>query len=89
MVESLRNVFAIPELRRRVLFMLAMLAVYRIGNHIPTPGVNTEALAMLAEQARNTMFGLYDLFSGGTCRGSRSSRWASCPTSARRSSCSC
>jgi preprotein translocase subunit SecY len=65
MVESLRNVFAIPELRRRVLFMLAMLAVYRIGNHIPTPGVNTEALAMLAEQARNTMFGLYDLFSGG------------------------
>jgi preprotein translocase subunit SecY len=65
MVESLRNVFAIPELRRRVLFMLAMLAVYRIGNHIPTPGVNTEALALLAEQARNTMFGLYDLFSGG------------------------
>jgi preprotein translocase subunit SecY len=65
MVESLRNVFAIPELRRRVLFTLALLAVYRIGNHIPTPGVNTEALAMLAEQARNTMFGLYDLFSGG------------------------
>src|SRR5918994_2056360 len=65
MVESLRNLFAVAELRNRVLFTLALLAVYRIGNHIPTPGVNTEALAMLAEQARNTMFGLYDLFSGG------------------------
>ena len=65
MVESLRNLFAVSELRNRILFTLALLAVYRIGNHIPTPGVNTEALAVLAEQARNTMFGLYDLFSGG------------------------
>ena len=65
MLESLRNIFQITELRNRVLFTLALLAVYRMGNHIPTPGVNTEALAMLAEQARNTMFGLYDLFSGG------------------------
>jgi preprotein translocase subunit SecY len=39
--------------------------VYRVGNHIPTPGVNAEALSVLAEQARNTMFGLYDMFSGG------------------------
>ncbi len=45
--------------------MLALLGVYRIGAHIPTPGVNTEALAILAEQARGTMFGLYDMFSGG------------------------
>jgi preprotein translocase subunit SecY len=65
MLESLRNIFQITELRNRVLFTLALLAVYRVGNHIPTPGVNTDALAMLAEQARNTMFGLYDLFSGG------------------------
>ncbi|MBP1636411.1 MAG: preprotein translocase subunit SecY [Acidobacteria bacterium] len=65
MVESLRNLFAIPDLRNRVIFTLALLGVYRIGNHIPTPGVNTEALALLAEQARNTMFGLYDMFSGG------------------------
>ena len=65
MLESFRNIFQITELRNRVLFTLALLAVYRVGNHIPTPGVNTEALAMLAEQARNTMFGLYDLFSGG------------------------
>src|ERR687898_217065 len=65
MVESFRNIFQITELRNRVLFTLALLGVFRIGHHIPTPGVNTEALALLAEQARNTMFGLYDLFSGG------------------------
>src|SRR5512143_1573182 len=65
MVESLRNIFAIPDLRKRVLFTLALLGVYRIGNHIPTPGVNTQALAVLAEQAKNNLFGLYDMFSGG------------------------
>jgi preprotein translocase subunit SecY len=65
MLESFRNIFQITELRNRVLFTLALLAVYRVGNHVPTPGVNTEALSLLAEQARNTMFGLYDLFSGG------------------------
>jgi preprotein translocase subunit SecY len=64
-MESLRNLFAVAELRNRVLFTLGLLAVYRVGNHIPTPGVNTQALELLAEQARNTMFGLYDLFSGG------------------------
>ena len=64
-MDSLRNIFAVPELRIRVLFTLGLLGVFRIGHHIPTPGVNTEALALLAEQARNTMFGLYDLFSGG------------------------
>src|SRR5450756_425896 len=65
MVESLRNIFAVPDLRRRVFFTLALLGVYRIGNHIPTPGVNTAALALLAEQAKNSLFGLYDMFSGG------------------------
>jgi preprotein translocase subunit SecY len=65
MIESIKNVVAIPELRRRVLFTFAVLAVYRVGSHIPTPGVNTEALAILAEQAAGTMFGLYDMFSGG------------------------
>jgi preprotein translocase subunit SecY len=65
MLDSLKNIFNVGELRNRVLFTLGLLAVYRVGNHIPTPGVNTEALAMLADQARNTMFGLYDLFSGG------------------------
>ena len=61
----IKNLFAVADLRNRVLFTLALLGVYRVGSHIPTPGVNTEALAILAEQTRNTMFGLYDMFSGG------------------------
>ena len=65
MIESVKNVFAIPELRKRVLFTLGILGVYRVGSHIPTPGVNTEALQILVEQAGNTMFGLYNMFSGG------------------------
>lgn len=65
MIDSLKSIFSIPDLRRRVLFTLSVLAVYRVGSHIPTPGVNTEALAILAEQAAGTMFGLYDMFSGG------------------------
>ena len=65
MVESLRNIFAVPDLRKRVIFTLALLGVYRVGHHIPTPGVNTAALALLAEQAKNNLFGLYDMFSGG------------------------
>ncbi|MBM64545.1 MAG: preprotein translocase subunit SecY [Acidobacteria bacterium] len=65
MLDSLRNVFAISDLRSRVLFTLTVLGVYRLGSVIPTPGVNTAALAILAEQAAGTMFGLYNMFSGG------------------------
>ena len=68
MVESIRNICKVPDLRKRVLFTLGLLGVYRIGNHIPTPGVNTEALALLAEQTRNTMFGMYSMFSAAACR---------------------
>ena len=64
LADSLKNIFAVPDLRKRVLFTLGLLAVYRVGGHVPTPGINPEALAQLAEQARNTMFGLYDMFSG-------------------------
>jgi preprotein translocase subunit SecY len=64
LADSLKNIFAVSDLRKRVLFTLGLLAVYRVGGHIPTPGVNSEALALLAEQAKNTMFGLYDMFSG-------------------------
>ncbi len=66
MIETLKNLFAVADLRNRVLFTLGMLAVYRTGNHIPTPGVNSEALRIMAEQAQNTMFGLYDMFTGGS-----------------------
>jgi preprotein translocase subunit SecY len=65
-LETLKNLFAVADLRNRVLFTLGMLAVYRVGNHIPTPGVNSEALRILAEQAQNTLFGMYDMFTGGS-----------------------
>jgi len=61
----LKNLWQVTDLRNRVLFTLAMLGVYRVGNHIPTPGVNQTALALLADAQKNTMFGLYDMFSGG------------------------
>ena len=65
MENTLRNLFAVTDLRNRVLFTLGMLGVYRVGTFIPTPGVNTEALEIMAEQAAGTMFGLYNMFSGG------------------------
>jgi preprotein translocase subunit SecY len=64
-MESVKNIFLVSDLRNRVLFTLGMLGVYRVGHHIPTPGVNTAALSELVRQLQNTMFGLYDLFSGG------------------------
>ena len=59
------NAFRVPDLRRRLLFTLSMLAVYRVGGHIPTPGVNTEELQRIFELARGTTLGFLDLFSGG------------------------
>jgi preprotein translocase subunit SecY len=64
MENALKNLFAVSDLRNRVLFTLGMLGVYRIGAHITTPGINTAALQALADQTANTMFGLYDMFSG-------------------------
>ncbi|HXQ21229.1 MAG TPA: hypothetical protein VN812_06105, partial [Candidatus Acidoferrales bacterium] len=65
MVEGFQNVSKIPELRRRLLFTFAMLAVYRLGVAIPTPGIDGKALADFFQSARNTMFGMVNLFSGG------------------------
>ncbi|MGQ0733456.1 MAG: preprotein translocase subunit SecY [Acidobacteriota bacterium] len=64
-MEALRNLFAVPDLRNRVLFTLGILAVYRVGSFIPTPGLNRAALAELSRQMQNSMFGLYDMFTGG------------------------
>jgi preprotein translocase subunit SecY len=62
----LKNLFAVADLRNRILFTLAMLGVYQIGGQIPTPGVNITALAEFARQlASNSMFGLYNMFTGG------------------------
>ncbi len=59
------NILRIPELKRRVLFTIALLAVYRIGAHIPTPGIDGVALAELFELAQGTILGFFDMFSGG------------------------
>jgi preprotein translocase subunit SecY len=68
MLEKLANIFRVPDLRKRVLFTLGLLAVYRIGGHIPTPGINAERLAQFFEQNRGTVLGFVDLFSGGNLR---------------------
>jgi preprotein translocase subunit SecY len=64
-IGSLRNVFKIKELRARILFTLGILIIYRIGGHIPTPGIDGAALTAYFEQARGTLFGMFDLFVGG------------------------
>jgi preprotein translocase subunit SecY len=65
MIESLRNIFSIPDLRKRVIFTFLLLAVYRAGAWIPTPGVNPEALSEFTKQAAGTVLGFLNLFSGG------------------------
>jgi preprotein translocase subunit SecY len=67
-IEAFRNLFRIPDLRNRVLFTLALLAVYRIGAHIPTPGINTRVLETLFQQGQGSVLGIFDLFSGGNLR---------------------
>jgi preprotein translocase subunit SecY len=68
MLEKFLNIFRIPDLRKRVLFTLAILAVYRLGSHIPTPGVNTHQLELLFSQQSGSALGLMDLFGGGNLR---------------------
>ncbi len=68
MLQSLKNIAAIPDLRRRVLYTLGMLFVYRVGSNIPTPGIDTTALQELFQAGANTIFGFLDLFSGGNFR---------------------
>jgi len=63
--EAFQNIFKIPELKKRVLFSLGMLAVYRIGCHIPTPGIDRIALSHFFKQSQGTLLGLFDMFSGG------------------------
>jgi len=68
MFDKLANIFRIPDLRKRILFTLGLLAVYRLGGHIPTPGVNADKLQQFFEQNRGTFLGFVDLFSGGQLR---------------------
>jgi len=65
MIESLRNIFSIPDLRKRVIFTFLLLAVYRLGSFIPTPGVSPDAMQEFTKQAEGTVLGFLNLFSGG------------------------
>jgi preprotein translocase subunit SecY len=65
-ISSLRNIFAIPDLRKRVLFTFALLAVYRVGCIIPTPGVDPAALREFMEAASNSLLGFVNTFTGGS-----------------------
>jgi preprotein translocase subunit SecY len=65
LLEGLGGVSKIPELQRRILYTFLLLAVYRIGVYIPTPGIDNTALLAFFEQARGSMFGLMDMFAGG------------------------
>jgi preprotein translocase subunit SecY len=63
--QTMKSIFKIPELKRRVLYTLTMLIVYRVGAHVPTAGVNGEALAVYFKQQQGSLLGLYDMFVGG------------------------
>jgi len=65
LITSLQNIFKIPELRQRILLTLALLAVYRVGAHVPTPGINNEALAEFLKEKGGALMGFLDIFSGG------------------------
>jgi preprotein translocase subunit SecY len=65
---SYQSMFKIPELKRRILFTAMILIVYRLGGHVPTPGINLEALKSFFDQQRGTLVGLYDMFAGGNLR---------------------
>jgi len=67
-IKAIRNLFSVPELRRRVLFTLGMLVIYRTGIHIPVPGVDQEVLKQLWGQIGGSLLGVMDLFSGGNLR---------------------
>lgn len=65
MLKSFADIFKIPELKRRVLFTLGILAIFRVGVAIPTPGIDAEALRAFFETQKHTLFGFLDMFSGG------------------------
>ena len=65
MTGSIPNIFKIPDLRRKIVFTLAMVVVYRLGTHVPVPGINAAAVGYMLGNLRGTVFGLYDVFAGG------------------------
>ena len=67
-LDSFRDIFRIPELRKRILITLGFLAIYRIGSHVPVPGIDSKALVDFFQQMQGTIFGMVDLFAGGALR---------------------
>jgi preprotein translocase subunit SecY len=67
-LQAFANLFRIEDLRNRLFFTLGLLAVYRLGAHIPTPGINADELRRVMEQAAGSVLGIFDLFSGGNFR---------------------
>ena len=65
MTGGVQNIARIPELQRRILFTLGMLAIYRVGAHIATPGINPDVIKQFFDQMSGSVFGLFNLFSGG------------------------
>ena len=76
------------DLKRRLIFLVLALLVYRIGAHIPVPGIDPAQLADLFKQNQGGILGMFNMFSGGALSRLQSSPWASCPTFRLRSSCS-
>src|ERR1700678_3911462 len=68
LLDTIANMFRIPDLRKRIFFTLGLLAVYRFGGHIPTPGIDANRLAEFFQQNSGSLFGFIDLFSGGMFR---------------------
>ena len=66
--EAFANIFRVPDLRKRLLFTLGLLAVYRLGSQIPTPGINVQRLEDFFSSAQGSIFGFFDLFAGGNLR---------------------
>jgi preprotein translocase subunit SecY len=68
MIEGFGNIFKVPELKKRIIFTAIALVAYRIGSHIPTPGIDAHALSSFFDQVGGTLLGFFDLFSGGALR---------------------
>ncbi len=66
MLETFKNLFKVPELRKKILFTLGLILVYRIGGHIPIPGIDPKVLGEYFMQSKNNLFGMFDMFVGGS-----------------------
>src|ERR1700678_4609375 len=67
-IEAFANIFRIPDLRKRLMFTLGLLAVYRLGSQVPTPGINVQRWEAIFSSAQGPIFGFFDLFAGGNIR---------------------